>query len=162
MGEQAIIGQSVTPPYLTACPEITYHKLRSKDSFIIIGSDGLWDMLSPSQAVRLVGEHMSGKTVLSPYTLPTPKKGRKEVEVTLGALNHTLMRRQESFKLKPIDSNAATHLIRHALSGTDYGLDHNRLSYYLTMPEDTVRLFRDDITATVVFFDFDYLSQRPL
>jgi pyruvate dehydrogenase phosphatase len=161
MGEKAIIHHSVTPPYLTACPEVTYHKLRSKDSFIIIGSDGLWDMLSPSQAVRLVGEHMSGKTVLNPYTLPKGK-GRTEVDVKLGTIHETLMKRMEASKLKPIDSNAATHLIRHALSGADYGLDPNRLSYYLTIPEDTVRLFRDDITATVVFFDFDYLSQRPL
>jgi len=161
MGSQAVIQQSITPPYLTARPEVAYHRLRAKDSFIIIGSDGLWDMLSPSQAVRLVGEHMSGKTVLSPYSLPKGRTGQ-EIEVTLGTIHETLMRRTESFKLKPIDSNAATHLIRHALSGTTYGLDHNRISYFLTMPEDTVRLFRDDITATIVFFDFEYLRQRPL
>jgi len=136
---------------------VTYHRLRPKDSFIILGSDGLWDMLSPAQAVRLVGEFSSGKTVLSPYSLPQ----RKNEDIKLGTIHATLMRRMDSFKLKPIDSNAATHLIRHALSGTDYGLDHNRLSYYLTMPQDTVRLFRDDISATVIFLDTEYLSQRP-
>lgn len=152
------LSDSITPPYLTAKPEVTYHRLRPKDSFIIIGSDGLWDMLTPSQAVRLVGEHMSGKTVLSPYTLPQ----RKGEDVKLSTIHATLMKRMEAFKLKPIDSNAATHLIRHALSGTDAGLDHNRLSYYLTIPDDTVRLFRDDITVTVIFLDTEYLSLRPL
>ncbi len=65
-------------------------------------------------------------------------------------------------KLKPIDANAATHLIRHALGGTEHGIDHQRLSQLLTLPDDSVRLFRDDITASIVFFDSEYLSTRPL
>ncbi|CAG7834495.1 unnamed protein product [Allacma fusca] len=156
LGEQALSSNYLTPPYLTSRPEVTYHKLRVKDSFLIIASDGLWDMLSPSQAVRLVGEHQSGKTVLSPYKLPE-NQGH-----TLGDVHNTLLKRMESFKLKPTDQNAATHLIRHALGGTEHGIDHNKMSNLLTLPEDTVRLFRDDITVTVIFFDPEYLSQRPL
>ena len=36
---------------------------------MVIGSDGLWDMMTPMQAIRLVGEHMSGKITLTPLNL---------------------------------------------------------------------------------------------
>lgn len=49
-----------TPPYLDVTPEITYHKLRPQDRFLILGTDGLWDELDSEEAVRLVGEHLSG------------------------------------------------------------------------------------------------------
>lgn len=143
--------------YFAAFPEVTYHKLRPQDRFLILGTDGLWDFLSPNEAVRLVGEHMSGKTVLSPFSLPNTTEA-----IPLETIHQTLLRRAESFKVKPIDSNAATHLVRHALGTTDYGLEHHRIANYLTLPKDSVRLFRDDITVQVIFFDSAYLRQRPL
>lgn len=50
----------LTPPYLSVAPELTYHKLRPQDRFLILGSDGLWDELGNEEAVRHVGEHLSG------------------------------------------------------------------------------------------------------
>lgn len=50
----------LTPPYLEVTPEITYHKLRPQDRFLILGTDGLWDEFTSEEAVRLVGEHLSG------------------------------------------------------------------------------------------------------
>lgn len=50
----------LTPPYLDVAPEIIYHKLRPQDRFLILGTDGLWDELGSEEAVRLVGEHLSG------------------------------------------------------------------------------------------------------
>lgn len=50
----------LTPPYLDVAPEMTYHKLRPQDRFLILGTDGLWDELGSEEAVRLVGEHLSG------------------------------------------------------------------------------------------------------
>lgn len=50
----------LTPPYLDVAPEITHHKLRPQDRFLILGTDGLWDELGNKEAVRLVGEHLSG------------------------------------------------------------------------------------------------------
>ncbi|RJE25695.1 Protein phosphatase 2C [Aspergillus sclerotialis] len=45
-----------TPPYLTAEPVVTSTKINpSKPSFLIMATDGMWDMLSNEQAVNLVG-----------------------------------------------------------------------------------------------------------
>lgn len=59
---------------------------------------------------------------------------------------------------KPMDKNAATHLIRNALGGTEHGIEHSKISHMLSLPQDIVRLFRDDITITVIFFDQEYLK----
>ena len=151
LGEAAIPPNYYTPPYLTARPEIMYHRLNSSDKFLIIASDGLWDLLSPHQAVRLVGEHMSGKMTLSPLKLP-------EEHMKLAAINEMLLQRKEGLSNKPLDSNAATHLLRNALGGTDHGVDHNKLSQFLTLPSDVVRVFRDDITINVVYMDSEFLN----
>lgn len=63
--------------------------------------------------------------------------------------------------MKPLDKNAATHLIRNALGGTEYGIEHTKISHLLSLPQDIVRLFRDDITVTVIYFDSDYLRNCP-
>lgn len=77
----------LTPPYLTARPEVHHHILTPRDRFMVIASDGLWDMMSPMQVVKLVGEHMSGKAFLQPLTLP--KK-----DVTLGDVAQILSHRK--------------------------------------------------------------------
>merc|ERR1719154_85320 len=150
LGEHACPPNYKTPPYLTAQPEVTYHRLSPRDKFMVIGSDGLWDMMTPMQVVRLVGEHMSGKMTLSPLQLTKPN-------VPLADIATLLKQRQAAMRLRPTDSNAATHLIRSALGGTAYGVDHNRLSQMLSLPQDMVRMFRDDITITVIFFEDEYL-----
>jgi len=150
LGDRACPPNYKTPPYLTARPEISYHHLSARDKFMVIGSDGLWDMMTPMQVIRLVGEHMSGKVTLSPLVLDKP-------HIPLQEIASLLRQRQAAMKLKPTDENAATHLIRCALGGTAYGVDHSRLSQMLSLPPDMVRMFRDDITITVVFFDEEYL-----
>ncbi|KAJ6638771.1 [Pyruvate dehydrogenase [acetyl-transferring]]-phosphatase 1, mitochondrial [Pseudolycoriella hygida] len=150
-GEHVIAQNYFTPPYLTAYPEVTHHILTPRDRFLIIASDGLWDVISPMQATQLVGEHMSGKAFLKPMELP-------KRDVTLGEVEEMLANRKLGQKNKPQDQNAATHLIRHALGGSDYGLEHSKIAHLLSLPQDVVRLFRDDITVTVVFFDHEYMA----
>lgn len=122
---------------------------------MILATDGLWDMMSPLEAVRLVGEHMSGKMTLSPLRLP-----RKNMK--LSEINEMLLHRKEGFKRKPLDANAATHLLRNALGYTEYGIDHGRLSLMLTMSSKTVRAFRDDMTIIVVYTNSEYLRHCPV
>ncbi|XP_013189136.1 pyruvate dehydrogenase [acetyl-transferring]-phosphatase 1, mitochondrial [Amyelois transitella] len=154
MGKRAIPANYDTPPYLTAKPDIYYHRLTPKDKFLIIASDGLWDMMTPLQSVKLVGEHMKGKVFFNPLKLP-----RKNIQ--LGDINELLIHRKESLKSKPKDRNAATHLIRHAIGGTEYGVDHARLAHLLSLSPDVSRMFRDDMTVTVVYFDSEFLRQCP-
>uniref|UniRef100_A0A6M2DGE6 Protein phosphatase 2c/pyruvate dehydrogenase lipoamide phosphatase n=1 Tax=Xenopsylla cheopis TaxID=163159 RepID=A0A6M2DGE6_XENCH len=144
----------ITPPYLTARPEVIHHRLTPRDRFLVIASDGLWDTMTPHQAVKLVGEHMFGKAFLSPLKLP--KK-----PMSLGTIAKLLAHRRKGLMSKPLDRNAATHLIRNALGGTEYGLEHTKISHYLSLPQDIVRLFRDDITITVVYFDTEFLRVCP-
>merc|ERR1740128_248273 len=66
LGEHACPPNYKTPPYLTTRPEVSYHRLTPRDKFLVIGSDGLWDLMTPMQVVRLVGEHINGKSVLRP------------------------------------------------------------------------------------------------
>ncbi|XP_072751142.1 pyruvate dehydrogenase [acetyl-transferring]-phosphatase 1, mitochondrial isoform X1 [Anoplolepis gracilipes] len=153
-GKAAIPQNYHTPPYLTASPDVMYHRLTPRDKFLIIASDGLWELISPLQAVRLVGEHMSGKVTLSPLRLP-----RKNMK--LSDINEMLLQRKEGLKKKPLDNNAATHLLRNALGGTEYGIDHIKLSQLLTMPSEVVRISRDDITITVVYMDSEFLRHCP-
>lgn len=79
--------QYLTPPYLTACPEVTHHILSPKDRFLVLATDGLWDMLSPMQVVKLVGEHMHGKAFLQPLKIP-------KQDVTLGQIGQMLQHRR--------------------------------------------------------------------
>ncbi|CAH0578130.1 unnamed protein product [Chrysodeixis includens] len=154
IGNKAIPAHYYTPPYLTAMPDIYYHRLTPKDKFLIIASDGLWDMMTPLQAVKLVGEHMKGKVFFN--LLKLPKKN-----IQLGDIDELLVHRKESLKSKPKDKNAATHLIRHAIGGTEYGVDHSRLAHLLSLAPDVSRMFRDDMTVTVAYFDAEFLRQCP-
>lgn len=48
-GPQTVPPNYHTPPYLTARPDVSYHKLTPRDKFLVIASDGLWDIISPLQ-----------------------------------------------------------------------------------------------------------------
>ena len=53
MLESSSNGQ--TPPYVTSRPEVLFHSLGGPDaSFLILASDGIWDVMSSEDAVALV------------------------------------------------------------------------------------------------------------
>ncbi|KAK6186406.1 hypothetical protein SNE40_008447 [Patella caerulea] len=147
-GDKLLPNNYNTPPYLIAEPEIKYHQLSPKDKFLVLASDGLWDMISPEKVIQLVAGHMDGRQVLVNFDLPREN-------MTLGAINQLLTQRKKSFANKTVDSNVATHLIRNAI-----GQDHLQLSAQLTLPNSISRFYRDDITVTVVFFDSDYIMDN--
>lgn len=154
-GHVDIIPHCLTPPYLTSLPEVTYHRLRPHDRFLLMASDGLWESMSALDCVTLVGEYMSGRQVLQPVQLPRRP-------IVLSEIDELLEQRQKGLSLKPVDTNASTHLIRHALGGSDAGLDHARLSHSLTLSPEVRRYFRDDISIHVIFFDSNFLRVCPM
>ncbi|XP_065704696.1 pyruvate dehydrogenase [acetyl-transferring]-phosphatase 2, mitochondrial [Patagioenas fasciata] len=140
-----------TPPYLTAEPEVTYHKLRGKDKFLVIASDGLWEMLSNEKVVELVAGHLTELNVQKPQLA-------FEKPVNLGYM-HSLLLQRKNRGIASLDQNVATHLIRHAIGSNEYGeVDQEKLTAMLTLPEDLARMYRDDITVTVIYFNSETIE----
>jgi len=82
----------LTPPYVTAEPVVTTTKVEpEKGDFMVLATDGLWDMLSVDEVVGLVGKWVDNKA----------KPGKINDKFTIQ------------------DKNAATHLARNALGGGD-------------------------------------------
>jgi pyruvate dehydrogenase phosphatase len=144
----------LTPPYLTVKPEITKHKLTKKDKFLVLATDGVWDLLSPEKVVQLIFNHHKGIQSFDRFVL---HKSGNTASLKLKEINELLLARHQAIKNQPIDQNSATHLIRHALAYTSKGqFDSKLLSDVLTFPNP--RSIRDDITITVVYFDQDYIE----
>ncbi|KAJ8400454.1 hypothetical protein AAFF_G00395780 [Aldrovandia affinis] len=143
----------LTPPYLEATPELTYHRLRPKDRFLILASDGLWDMLGNEEAVRLVAEHLTGVHLQAPLSA-------SERQMSLGQM-HSLLLQRRARAVPVLDPNSATHLVRHAVGVNEYGeIEQERLSAMLALPEDLARMYRDDITVTIVYFNSNLIKTR--
>ncbi|XP_051788015.1 pyruvate dehydrogenase [acetyl-transferring]-phosphatase 2, mitochondrial [Erpetoichthys calabaricus] len=139
-----------TPPYLKVEPEVTYHRLRPQDKFLILASDGLWDMLSNEEAVMLVAEHLTGIHANEPVST-------SEKQVSLGEM-HSLLIKRRTRTVPPYDTNVATHLIRHAIGTNEYKeIEQERLAAMVSLPDDLARMYRDDITVTVVYFSSELL-----
>lgn len=75
-------------------------------------------------------------------------------------VHYYFYRFRAGLKKKPLDKNGATHLIRNALGGTEYGIEHSKLAHMLSLPHDIVRLFRDDITVTVIYFNQEFIRNH--
>lgn len=83
-----------------------------------------------------------------------------ERKLKLGQMHELLLKRQARVS-STFDPNAATHLIRHALGTGDYGeLCQERLAAMLALPDDLARMYRDDITATVVYLNSDLAKHK--
>jgi pyruvate dehydrogenase phosphatase len=37
-------------------PEVSYHRLNPRDKFLVLGSDGLWDLMTPMQVTDRVAK----------------------------------------------------------------------------------------------------------
>jgi len=129
----------LTPPYVTAKPEVTYHKLNpGYDEFLILATDGLYDELSNEQIVALVGDH-----IISP---PIDNDN-----------SHIFRKKKDSDSIFIFeDSNVATHLIRNALGGGI--IEENEkttaplLLKLLSITAPNSRGYRDDISVIVLHF----------
>ena len=112
-----------TPPYITAEPVISQHKLQKGDGFIILASDGLWERISNENAVKIVAK-----------TLEEAK-----------AWSLTSLFRKTTNQC--CRQNAATKLLWSSLGGTE-----ETVTNLLNLNPGYSRMFRDDITVIVVFF----------
>lgn len=51
----------LTPPYLSAQPEVTRHHIRPTDKFLVLATDGLWELMHRQTVVQLVGKQLTGQ-----------------------------------------------------------------------------------------------------
>lgn len=150
-----------TPPYVTAEPIITTHEVSpSKNDFMVMASDGLYEMLSNEEIVGLVVKWMENKKMIKPkrgifssvWTSSKDKQLPEVVDVSDkgGKPKQRYRRTNDMSGYLLEDENVATHLIRNALSNGGHKEDVNLL---LSIPSPLSRRYRDDLTVTVVFFD---------
>lgn len=146
-----------TPPYVTAEPVVTTTQVEpEKGDFVVMATDGLWEMLTNEEVVGLVGQWLdaqggaSGQNVQTQSWLKSWFSSQKSLPVEKGASSdktgqRTPIRQQqwgtktsldERFVVE--DKNAATHLVRNALGGKD----QDQLSALLTLPSPFSRRYR--------------------
>ncbi|AGO13421.1 AaceriACL083Cp [[Ashbya] aceris (nom. inval.)] len=145
----------LTPPYVTARPAITTAQIDSSARFMVIGSDGLFELLTNEEIAGLVVKWMEKHPVKKGFE--TLKATRDKIPAVLDTTVHAENQRP-AFRYKDAkassgylmeDNNVATHLIRNALSG---GGDKRYVSTLISIPSPKSRSYRDDLTVTVVFF----------
>lgn len=131
-----------SPPYLTAEPVVTSTKVQKGD-FLILASDGFWDLMSSEDAVKCVEIWYQAR-----------ERGE------LGAAYQRTNRLRENeplpqeWKATPADfvveeHHVATHLAKNALGGSRRDLFRSAMT---VGPPDS-RNIRDDISLQVIFFD---------
>ncbi|KAF5022896.1 hypothetical protein F66182_5056 [Fusarium sp. NRRL 66182] len=131
-----------TPPYMTARPEITTRKIQTQD-FVILASDGLWDMMSNDDAVACVSRWLTAKKNGKPEPL-------KETKFT-GVPEDGWKATPDHFAIEDLDS-AAVCLVKNALGGSRRGLFLGALTTYAPLSRNV----RDDMTVQVIFFKDPY------
>lgn len=144
-----------TPPYVTAEPVVTTTQIHpEKGDFVVMATDGLWEMLTNEEVVGLVGqwiekqENSNGNGVSSWAKMFTSQKG---LPVDHGAEKDmkkdgqkTPIRQQqwgvkgEDQRFVVEDKNVATHLVRNALGGKD----RDMVCALLTLPAPYSRRYR--------------------
>ncbi len=164
-----------TPPYVTAEPVITTTKVEpEKGDFVVMATDGLWEMLTNEEVVGLVGKWIESQRAAA----ATPSQFDSVWTRIFGARDKTTTNlpvetpaaaaaagagsdggqktpfrgvRQwgdaaDGFVVQ--DPNVATHLVRNALGGKN----QEQVSALLTLPAPFSRRYRDDLTVQVIFF----------
>ena len=127
----------ISPPSLTALPVVTTTKIEPENGdFLIMASDGLWGHLTNEQAVELVSRwlktHDVTKDIVTPDLAQAPNA--ISVHVTLNRRNpnpnmaYTDLQAADEKQFVLVDENAATHLTRNALGGSNEDMLCGRLT----------------------------------
>ncbi|XP_014274149.1 pyruvate dehydrogenase [acetyl-transferring]-phosphatase 2, mitochondrial [Halyomorpha halys] len=133
-GESAVPEHSLTPPYITASPDIGHYTICPEDKFIVIASDGIWDIFPPEKVVNIILNHrpvhQAVKMLMAPY------KKFQHIRSIL---------RKEDFKeeVETMDSPATQLILEGLVNATKL----------LKLPDKFVRNIRDDMTVLILYID---------
>ena len=147
-----------TPPYVTAEPVVTTTKVEPENGdFVVMATDGLWEMLTNEEVVGLVGQWLESQPKSSASTgggswaknwfsgMDTALPVEKHSKTGLGSGGQRAPVRQVQWSVHGSDErfvvedkNAATHLVRNALGGRD----RDMVCALLTLPSPYARRYR--------------------
>jgi pyruvate dehydrogenase phosphatase len=168
-------GVVKTPPYLTAEPEIKETKIQTgaHPDFLIMASDGLWDLMSNEDAVMCVQmwlekhkpadfinnndnnngleSKMTSHQSLTEYMTPSDNTPDKDDDTYYDADEKCLKWRVSPKHFVVEDEHAGVHLIKNALGGSRRRL----FEAVMSIQPPLSRNVRDDITVHVIFFGVD-------
>jgi pyruvate dehydrogenase phosphatase len=142
-----------TPPYVTAEPVVTATKIEpEKGDFVVMATDGLWEMLTNEEVVGLVGKWIetqagsghkgfaslwSSKDALPVEHSTAAHEGDDGQKIPI-RLEQWGLSADDKNRFVVKDKNAATHLIRNALGGRN----EEQVSALLTLPSPFSRRYR--------------------
>lgn len=148
-----------TPPYVTAEPVITTTKIEpEKGDFVVLATDGMYEMLTNEEVVGLVGQWLETQAsqsssnsqfnkvwakIFGQDSSPLPVERTEQGEAKEGRKRPS---RRKQWQMNPDaknrfvvkDNNVATHIVRNALGGSNEEL----VCSLLTLPYPTARRFR--------------------
>ncbi|KAL8693693.1 MAG: hypothetical protein Q9218_001550 [Villophora microphyllina] len=181
-----------TPPYVTAEPVVTTTKIvPEKGDFVVLATDGLWEMLTNEEVVGLVGKWLeknpvnlsSGSAAAgSTPTSWTPSflgggSGSKSGPIKIGtALPVTRPQdesgkggqrdtiRQQQWNIRAGDERFVVednNAATHLVRNALGGRDRDMVCGLLTLSSPFSRRYRDDLTVEVIFFGQDFESSTP-
>lgn len=150
-----------TPPYVTAEPVVTTTKVEpEKGDFVVMATDGLWEMLTNEEVVGLVGQWLESqatastgngrngsswlKSWVSNADTKLPIEKNSQASGTKKGGQRAPIRQQQwqvnssDNRFVVEDKNAATHLVRNALGGRD----RDMVCALLTLPSPYSRRYR--------------------
>ncbi|KAL8711560.1 MAG: hypothetical protein Q9220_003970 [cf. Caloplaca sp. 1 TL-2023] len=169
-----------TPPYVTAEPVITTTKVAPENGdFVVLATDGLWEMLTNEEVVGLVGKWLdsnpvrgtngsststdsssktwtqsflgSGGAKTQSESLPVARP--QEVSGKSGQRSSTIRRQQ--WDIRAGDERFVfedKNAATHLVRNALGGRDRDMVSGLLTLPSPFSRRYRDDLTVEVIFF----------
>ncbi|KAI1184013.1 pyruvate dehydrogenase [Nemania serpens] len=138
----------LTPPYLTARPAVVTATVNANmPSFLIMASDGLWDLVSSEQAVNIVAKWLDSKMAGTEDSEAIPDYAPFHFGKFAEGMDCQFM----DCRMTTRDENAAVHLMRNALGGNHHELIASRLA----LAPPYCRHVRDDMTIQVIFFNAD-------
>ncbi|KAI9801242.1 MAG: hypothetical protein M1833_002812 [Piccolia ochrophora] len=160
-----------SPPYVTAEPVVTSTKVDpEKGDFLVMATDGLWEMLTNEEVIGLVGQWLDTQASSASSTgsaksnswlkswfgtqQPLPVEKNEADKVDARGQRAPIRQRQWGFESNEDsrfvvdDKNAATHVVRNALGGKN----RDMVCALLTLPSPWARRWRDDLTVEVIFF----------
>lgn len=174
-----------TPPYVTPEPLVQVRRLAplapgmAPDTvasgspqagkqlrFIVMATDGLWDMLPNEEVGALVAGHLAGLKgdVRADALMAQVLEGAPH-SLALSGTASPVQAKEGDNPLTPAakgeqiftfaDENLSTHLIRNALGGAH----RDRVAGLLAIPAPESRRYRDDMTVNVILLHDEPVSQ---